>query len=147
MLDRVVSQFICRRLFETSDGSHVLDVVCCGRGQDPEKSLVDIMSALFSPSKKEEAWKVIGDISREIFRHYCEVVEAEDHDDDDDSINPPECLVHFLVRRVVAKGAELDEQAIIGDLFAFYFASYTNSYAVLAWVLWHTATDDQLRGK
>ena len=112
--------------------------------QDPEKSLVDLMGSLFSPSKKEEAWKVISQITKEIMEHYVKVVEKEGSGNGGGG---PECLAHQIVRDAASKGIDVDVGAATADIFAFIFASFTNSFAILAWTLWHIADDPSLAGK
>lgn len=114
--------------------------------------MVDVFSALLSPSKKEEAWKVFGAVTLEIIEYYRDVVDSEgpqsgDGDDDDELLGPPECLVHFVMRKHAGKGVALDEANLIEDIFAFIFASYTNTFAALAWTLWHSAVDKTLAGE
>lgn len=88
---------------------------------DPEKSLVDVLGSLFSPSKKEDAWRRVKAITSELIAHYEAMGTQEEEE---------ECTLHGLVRAAAKEGRRLDAAEACGHIFAFSFASLTNTFAV-----------------
>lgn len=110
---------------------------------DPEKSLVDLLGSLLRPSQKERAWATIRGITAEMLAYY-ESREGADGGNGDEGV---ECALQLLVRQAGAAGAgPLDVDTVTNDLVAFVFASFTNTFAVLAWCIWELAGDKALQG-
>jgi cytochrome P450 len=112
---------------------------------DPEKSLVNLLSSLLRPSQKEQAWATIRRITGEVLSYYESKVKAEGQEEGGDSA-PFECTLHLLVCQAAATSAPLDLEAVTGDLFAFVFASFTNTFAIMGWCAWELAGNAALRG-
>lgn len=101
---------------------------------DPEKNLVDLMSSLLAgPGKRERAWKTIKVLVKEVLETY-QGKPKSDH--------PPECVLDLLVQNAETP---LDFEEVVRDTFAFVFASFTNSFAVLAWCIYELADNAAVR--
>lgn len=58
-----------------------------------------------------------------------------------------ECALHFLVRQAAAaREGPLGVDAVTGDFFAFVFASFTNTFAMLGCCLWELTGNETLQG-
>eukprot|EP00952_Eustigmatos_sp_NYUAD-ZCMA_P003824 16737-Eustigmatos_ZCMA.PRE.1 len=53
----------------------------------------------------------------------------------------------MLVQGARAEGRHLDERDVTADIFAFVFASFTNTFAVLAWSLYELAGRPDVLGE
>lgn len=113
---------------------------------DPEKGLVDLLSSVLCPSQKERAWAAIRRVTGEMLVHYQMKVQGEEESGDAAAGQPFECALHLLVRQAAAAGGSLELDGVTGDLFAFVFASFTNTFAVLGWCVWELAGNAALRG-
>ena len=55
----------------------------------------------------------------------------------------PECVLDLLVQQKEEGVWSLEK--VVADLFAFVFAAFTNSFAVLAWCLYEMAGNEEVR--
>lgn len=105
----------------------------CFEAIDPEKGLVDLMSSLFlGAGKKERAWATITELTKEVLEAY----QAKRSNSNFPPHPPPfESVLELLVQNAAQEKEELDLEEVVGDIFSFVFAAFTNSFAVLGWCI------------
>ncbi|GAB5034443.1 cytochrome p450 [Nannochloropsis oceanica] len=113
---------------------------------DPEKGLVDMMSSLLlGPRKKEQAWVKIRGLTEEALVLYRKAKEERGREGEvGEKEERAESVLDLLVRQEVG-GLDLEE--LVADMFAFVFAAFTNSFAVLAWCIWELAGNEEVRSR
>lgn len=111
---------------------------------DLEKRLVDVLGSLLSPSKKRDAWRSVKALTSELITHYEDKVGKEDRGSGGSGCGE-ECTLHWLVRSAAKEGRRVSVQEACGHVFAFTFASLTNTYAVLAWCIIELLPRPELR--
>eukprot|EP00624_Nannochloropsis_granulata_P007661 evm.model.NODE_8940_length_13916_cov_28.359657.1 len=113
---------------------------------DPEKGLVDMMSSLLlGPRKKEEAWAKITELTKEALVLYQNAKEERGREGEaGEKEETAESVLDLLVRQ---KEGGMDFEEVVSDMFAFVFAAFTNSFAVLAWCIWEMAGNEEVRSR